>query len=119
MLNPDLWPAGEPGMDSAELPGFARALATVQVESAADVNDWQELGCPRHDLVALIQWIDRKHELLEHAQEGPDRLSDAELALFKESLGKIAGVCRQLQSFNLPDTLVHKGFRPILSSVRR
>ncbi|MGH8034158.1 MAG: hypothetical protein ACREO9_02950, partial [Lysobacterales bacterium] len=58
MLNRDFKLQGSTIPPASRLPGFARAIAAMQAESGSSLEEWETLGCPRHDLdyqLALIE----------------------------------------------------------------
>lgn len=111
MLNRDYARKGSLRPDHETLPVFASTLARLQLESAAHLEKWNELGCPDHGLDYVMRMMDQKDDFLPHFQAGEKSLSDDELRLFAKALSEAARQCSKLREIGIPDTLVHQDFR--------
>ncbi len=111
MLNLDYFAAGESGRTYKDLPGFATAMAQLQVASSQNLDEWKKLGCRVHTLESLLEFCRTPLTNRQAWQEGSGGLSDQELEDFQQALQKTADDCETLGSIGLPLALVHPDFR--------
>jgi hypothetical protein len=111
LLTRDMAADGELSPDLSLLPDFARVLARIQVESTSCTGRLNALGCPVRDLQFLLNWTERKDELLASLRDGQKPLSEPELLQLAPALAAFVPACRQLLELPLPAALVHNDFR--------
>lgn len=105
VLEPDY---DRPMSPHAHWEGAARGFAQLQVDAAAHVDEWLALGCPDWrglELAQRFESLTRDDAALRRGE--PDGLSAGEAAQLRRLLPHIYGLCEELASSGVPDSLVH------------
>ncbi|HKJ18089.1 MAG TPA: phosphotransferase [Xanthomonadales bacterium] len=99
-----------------DLPEFARVLGKIQVGLMDELENLKEIECGNMNLDFLCNTDGRSQDLFESSvallQEGQNALTDDDLDLFRSSVLEIHESCRELECFEIPDSLSHLDFRP-------
>jgi len=111
MLNRDFRAEDKEPDILAQLPDFARKLASWQIDSRQSLPTWKALGVREVSLETFQQFCLQPDTWRQRWQEGGGGLSDAEWYSLAGTLKKVNDVCEVLANTGIASTLVHTDFR--------